>query len=39
MEAGRVIAEGPPSEIRENPLVITSYLGGDPRAIDRSDTA
>ena len=38
LEAGRVIAEGPPAEVRDNPIVIASYLGADPAAIDRSDT-
>jgi ABC-type branched-subunit amino acid transport system ATPase component len=37
LEAGRVIAEGPPDEVRNNPLVVASYLGTDPRAIERSD--
>jgi ABC-type branched-subunit amino acid transport system ATPase component len=36
LEAGRVIAEGAPSAIRENPKVIASYLGTDQRAIARS---
>jgi ABC-type branched-subunit amino acid transport system permease subunit/ABC-type branched-subunit amino acid transport system ATPase component len=36
LEAGEVIAEGLPEEIRENPLVISSYLGTDERAIRRS---
>jgi len=37
LEAGAVIAEGVPDDMRRNPDVIASYLGGDPRAIDRSD--
>jgi ABC-type branched-subunit amino acid transport system ATPase component/ABC-type branched-subunit amino acid transport system permease subunit len=37
LERGAVIAEGPPTEVRDNPLVIASYLGTDKRAIDRSD--
>ncbi len=36
LEAGRVIAEGTPAEVRNNPLVIASYLGTDNRAIERS---
>jgi ABC-type branched-subunit amino acid transport system ATPase component len=36
MEAGQVIAEGTPEQIRQNPLVIRSYLGEDTTAIDRS---
>ena len=36
LEAGQVIAEGLPDEMRRNPDVIASYLGGDPRAINRS---
>jgi ABC-type branched-subunit amino acid transport system ATPase component len=36
MDAGLVIAEGTPQEIRENPAVIASYLGSDTTAIDRS---
>lgn len=36
MESGRVIAEGTPDEVRANPLVIESYLGGDVQAIERS---
>lgn len=39
LEAGRVIAEGAPASIRENPAVIASYLGTDERAIQRSNTA
>jgi ABC-type branched-subunit amino acid transport system ATPase component/ABC-type branched-subunit amino acid transport system permease subunit len=36
LEAGLVIAEGAPSEVRDNPRVIASYLGTDERAINRS---
>ncbi len=36
LEAGQVIAEGTPQEVRDNPLVIASYLGTDDRAIARS---
>jgi ABC-type branched-subunit amino acid transport system ATPase component len=36
LEAGAVIAEGTPNEVRSNPLVIASYLGTDERAIQRS---
>ncbi|MEX1008744.1 MAG: branched-chain amino acid ABC transporter permease/ATP-binding protein [Acidimicrobiia bacterium] len=38
LEAGSVIAEGTPIEVRENPAVISSYLGTDRRAIQRSGT-
>ncbi|MCY3861786.1 MAG: hypothetical protein OXG67_07475, partial [bacterium] len=37
LEAGKVIAEGAPSEVRNDPLVIASYLGTDERAIAISD--
>ena len=39
LEAGEVIAEGSPAEVREDPAVIASFLGTDQRAIQRSDTA
>jgi ABC-type branched-subunit amino acid transport system permease subunit/ABC-type branched-subunit amino acid transport system ATPase component len=37
LEAGAVISSGTPAEVREDPLVVASYLGTDPRAIERSD--
>jgi ABC-type branched-subunit amino acid transport system ATPase component/ABC-type branched-subunit amino acid transport system permease subunit len=39
MEGGRVIAEGAPDEVRDDPRVVASYLGTDEKAIARSGTA
>jgi ABC-type branched-subunit amino acid transport system ATPase component/ABC-type branched-subunit amino acid transport system permease subunit len=36
MHASRVIADGDPETVRMNPVVVESYLGGDPTAIARS---
>ncbi|MBL8776048.1 MAG: ATP-binding cassette domain-containing protein [Acidimicrobiales bacterium] len=36
LEAGRVIAEGSPDAVRNDPLVVASYLGTDERVIQRS---
>ena len=36
LEAGQVIAEGTPDAVRNDPTVISSYLGTDERAIQRS---
>ena len=37
MDAGAVVAEGTPGEIRRNDAVIASYLGTNSVAVDRSD--
>ena len=37
LEAGQVIADGTPEQVRSDALVIASYLGTDDRAIARSD--
>lgn len=36
LEIGRVIAEGDPDEVRNDPQVVASYLGTDERTIERS---
>ena len=38
LEAGKIIAEGVPEEVRNDPGGVASYLGTDERAISRSDT-
>jgi ABC-type branched-subunit amino acid transport system ATPase component len=38
LEAGRLIAEGAPDAVRNDPHVIASYLGTDEEAIARSGT-
>jgi ABC-type branched-subunit amino acid transport system ATPase component len=39
LEAGEVIVEGAPEDVRTNPRVVASYLGRDERAILRSNAA
>ncbi|MFI5046022.1 MAG: ATP-binding cassette domain-containing protein [Acidimicrobiia bacterium] len=39
LEAGNVIAEGPPEQVLHDPLVVASYLGTDVRSIQRSGVA
>ena len=39
LEAGAVIAEGPPEQVRQDPLVIASYLGTSEHAVGRSGPA
>ena len=36
LELGKVICEGAPDEVRNDPAVIAAYLGTDERAIARS---
>ena len=36
MEAGQVIAEGTPNDVRNNPTVVASYLGNNEAAVTRS---
>ena len=36
LEAGSVISSGRPDEVRNDPLVVASYLGTDVEAIERS---
>ncbi len=39
LEAGAVLSSGLPNEVRNDPLVVASYLGTDERAIARSDAS
>jgi ABC-type branched-subunit amino acid transport system ATPase component/ABC-type branched-subunit amino acid transport system permease subunit len=39
LELGSVIADGPPSQVLEDPAVIASYLGEDSAAVNRSGAA
>ena len=39
MDGGRIIAAGSPEQIRDDPLVVASYLGTDATAVERSNAA
>jgi branched-chain amino acid transport system ATP-binding protein len=39
LEAGTVIAQGAPADVLADRLVVASYLGNDPRTVERSDGA
>jgi ABC-type branched-subunit amino acid transport system ATPase component/ABC-type branched-subunit amino acid transport system permease subunit len=39
MADGRVLAEGSPQQVRDDPAVVAAYLGRDPVALQRSGTA
>lgn len=36
LDAGRVVAAGPTARVLADPAVVAGYLGGDPRAVQRS---
>ena len=36
LNAGAVLAEGPPSVLRDDPAVVAAYLGTDDRLVGRS---